>query len=223
MLPDPTSQAEYEASAALRDAWKAIQTIKSRPGWPKGGPRIRWPLGDHFSHYRTPEGIVYRSEPYGPFGPKKIILLGKLLDEWDITMDPRGSTHHPGGTTQLLFRRKTVAMISDLSAQWRDEAALLRRRGLNQAADVAESYAADLEAAVRDDEQVTLTLKDAAEESGYSASHLSRLVREGKIPNAGRANAPRIAMKDLPRRLASSGDLGHLDRTQIVRLAIKQE
>lgn len=117
-------------------------------------------------------------------------------------------------------------MISDLSAQWRDEAALFRRRGLNQAADLTESHAAELEAAVREYEQFTLTLKDAAEESGYSASHLSRLVREGKIPNAGRANAPRIAREHLPRRstpLANTGMGNHLDRTQIVRLAIKQE
>ncbi len=38
-------------------------------------------------------------------------------------------------------------MISHLSARWRDEAALFRRHGLNEAADIAESYAADLEAA----------------------------------------------------------------------------
>ncbi len=114
-------------------------------------------------------------------------------------------------------------MISELLEQWRAETALFRRRGLHQAADVAESYAADLEAAVHAYERTTLTLTEAATESGYSASHLGRMVRDGTIPNAGRANAPRIAMKDLPRRLANPGDQGHLDRTQIVRLAIKQE
>ena len=114
-------------------------------------------------------------------------------------------------------------MISGLLAEWREEAALFRRRGLNQAADLAESYAAELEAAVSAYELATLTLTEAATESGYSVSHLGRMVRDGTIPNAGRANAPRIAMKDLPRRLANPGDQGHLDRTQIVRLAIKQE
>ena len=114
-------------------------------------------------------------------------------------------------------------MISDLSARWRDEVALFRRRGLNQAADLTESHAADLEAAVREYRLASLTLTEAAAESGYSVSHLGRMVRDGTIPNAGRANAPRIAMKDLPRRLANPGDQGHLDRTQIVRLAIKQE
>ena len=57
-------------------------------------------------------------------------------------------------------------MISDLSAQWRDEAALFRRRGLNEAADVAESYAAELEAAVREYGLATLTLTEAATEAG---------------------------------------------------------
>jgi hypothetical protein len=34
--------------------------------------------------------------------------------------------------------------------------------------------------------------------SGYSADHLGELVREGKIPNAGRKNAPLIRRLDLP-------------------------
>ena len=35
-------------------------------------------------------------------------------------------------------------------------------------------------------------------ESCYSAAHLGRLVREGKVPNAGRPGTPRIARGDLP-------------------------
>ncbi len=34
----------------------------------------------------------------------------------------------------------------------------------------------------------------------YSADHLGRLVREGKLPNAGREGAPRIRLQDLPRK-----------------------
>ena len=51
-LIDPTSPDQYAAPAALRDAWKAIQTIKPRKGWPKGGPPVRWPSGRSFYHYR---------------------------------------------------------------------------------------------------------------------------------------------------------------------------
>lgn len=45
-----------------------------------------------------------------------------------------------------------------------------------------------------------LTLKAAAEQSGYSVEHLARLVRQGRIPNAGRLSAPRIRAADLPTR-----------------------
>ncbi len=50
------------------------------------------------------------------------------------------------------------------------------------------------------DEDMVLDLAEAASRSGYSREHLGRLVREGKIPNAGRPNAPRISLRDLPRR-----------------------
>ena len=43
-----------------------------------------------------------------------------------------------------------------------------------------------------------LTLREAAGEAGYSEDHLGRLVREGKIPNAGRPGAPRILRANLP-------------------------
>ncbi|MGI8497329.1 MAG: hypothetical protein ACR2OG_07090 [Gemmatimonadaceae bacterium] len=45
-----------------------------------------------------------------------------------------------------------------------------------------------------------LTLGDAARRSGYSADHLARLVRSGRLPNAGRPHAPRIRLVDLPLR-----------------------
>jgi hypothetical protein len=49
-----------------------------------------------------------------------------------------------------------------------------------------------------------LTLEEAAVESGYSADHLGRLLREEKIPNAGRTHAPRVLRRDLPRKPASA-------------------
>ena len=56
-----------------------------------------------------------------------------------------------------------------------------------------------------DELEATLSLVEAASESGYSADHLGRLVRDGKIPNAGRPGAPRIARKHLPRKCHSTG------------------
>ncbi len=45
-----------------------------------------------------------------------------------------------------------------------------------------------------------LTLTEAARRSGNSAGHLGRLVRQGKLPNAGRKYAPKIRVGDLPKR-----------------------
>jgi hypothetical protein len=50
-------------------------------------------------------------------------------------------------------------------------------------------------------EQVVVTLEEAGEISGYHPEHLSRLVREGKIPDlrpAGSRGRIRIALTDLP-------------------------
>ena len=45
-----------------------------------------------------------------------------------------------------------------------------------------------------------LGLSDASRESGYSTAHLSRLLRSGTLPNAGRKGKPLIRIGDLPKR-----------------------
>ena len=87
-----------------------------------------------------------------------------------------------------------------LPQQWREKAKLFRQHGHEATARTYEVCSAELEAAVRGGAQELLDLKEAARESGYSADHLGRLVRDGKIPNAGRRNAPKIRRIDLPRR-----------------------
>ena len=77
---------------------------------------------------------------------------------------------------------------------------MLRRRGQDALAAMAESYADELEEALREHDIEALTLQEAAVESGYSADHLGRLVRDGKITSAGQPNAPRIRRADLPRK-----------------------
>ena len=42
-----------------------------------------------------------------------------------------------------------------------------------------------------------LSLTEAADRTGYTADHIGRLVRTGKVPNAGRKNAPRVLGRDL--------------------------
>lgn len=87
-----------------------------------------------------------------------------------------------------------------LPQQWREKAELFRQHGHEATARTYEVCSAELEAAVRDGAQELLDLKEAARVSGYSPDHLGRLVRDGKIPNAGRRNAPKIRRADLPRR-----------------------
>ena len=68
----------------------------------------------------------------------------------------------------------------------------------------------------------------AARESGYSADHLGRLVRDGRIPNAGRPGAPRIARSHLPRkapaepRLVEKHRQGEVSNAQIVQSIIER-
>ncbi len=87
-----------------------------------------------------------------------------------------------------------------LVESWREEAALFRRRGQDALAALAESYAEDLEAWWDEYWCEELDLQQAATESGYPVNTLGRMVREGRIENAGRKNAPRIKRSDLPRK-----------------------
>jgi hypothetical protein len=45
-----------------------------------------------------------------------------------------------------------------------------------------------------------LTLTAASSLSGYTTDHLSRLIRQGSLPNAGKKGSPRIRRADLPIR-----------------------
>ena len=65
---------------------------------------------------------------------------------------------------------------------------------------VCDELLRDLDALRRASDGELLSLTDAAERSGYSREHLGRLVRAGRIPNAGRPNAPKIRVADLPRK-----------------------
>ena len=89
--------------------------------------------------------------------------------------------------------------LTELPASWRALAATLRPYA--EPAAVAYERAADaLDAALEAEQGALLTLREAARLSGYSADHLSRLLRMGHLPNAGRPHAPRIRRADLPRR-----------------------
>jgi hypothetical protein len=96
--------------------------------------------------------------------------------------------------------------VADLPHEWRDEAAKLRRRGLEDQALFMESLASELEDEIRTEGDELLTIAQAAAESGYGKDSLRKLVRDGTIPNAGEPYSPHIRRRNLPRKPGRSGD-----------------
>jgi len=114
--------------------------------------------------------------------------------------------------TRKRGRKTGPASVEGLPADWRGKAKALRRYGSETAALVLDLCADDLETTIRERDETTLSLVEAARESGYSRDHLGRLVRDGKIPNAGRPNAPRIARRHLPRKAPAQEPLAEEPR-----------
>ena len=90
---------------------------------------------------------------------------------------------------------------TEFVAKWTTEADAMQRRGVmvNGAGLLAEVLA-DFKTVQASQAQAVLSLPEAASRSGYTAEHLGRMVREGRISNAGRKGAPRILAADLPRK-----------------------
>lgn len=91
----------------------------------------------------------------------------------------------------------------DLIQRWRTEAELLEQYG-SPAAEACRRHAADLEAALRDQDGELLDPATAAQVSGYSVDRLRHLVGEGKLENVGRSGVPRYRRGDLPKKRAAS-------------------
>ena len=109
-------------------------------------------------------------------------------------------------------RARDRPTVEGLPADWRRRAKSLRRYGGDTPAVAIERCADDLDATLAERDETTLSLVEAARESGYTRDHLGRLVRDGKIPNAGRPGAPRIARVDLPRKAPAEPPLAKAPR-----------
>lgn len=95
------------------------------------------------------------------------------------------------------------AALSTLAEQWRSDAHVLQRRGAGVQAVVLEGCADELDSALSAWQNEALTLKLAAEESGYTEESLRRMVREGTLPaqrNSGRRSHIRVRRSDLPKK-----------------------
>ena len=120
--------------------------------------------------------------------------------------------------------------VKALPGTWRRRAKALRRYGSEPPAVALERCAAELEDTIAERDETTFSLVEASRESGYSADHLGRLVRDGKIPNAGRPGAPRIARRHLPRKahmpatppLVETASRRELSNAQIVQSIIER-
>ena len=96
------------------------------------------------------------------------------------------------------------APFDKLVEEWLCDAEVLSRRGATQRADLLRGSAHELWKAWCDWQSEALSVCHAADESGYSADHLRRLVRSKKIENVGGAGTVKIKRCDLPLKLKQS-------------------
>jgi hypothetical protein len=90
---------------------------------------------------------------------------------------------------------------AEVLARWRRRREEWARFGVQvDGATLCDEVLADLSAALNEPAEASLNLTEAAARSGYSRAHLGRLLRDRKLPNAGRPHAPRIRLADLPRK-----------------------
>jgi hypothetical protein len=102
---------------------------------------------------------------------------------------------------------------------------MLRAHAAEGAARAYELVADELDAALQGQDAELLNLTQAAAESGYSADHLGREIARGRIPNAGRRNAPKVRRTDLPRKpgaLPPQQRKPHIGREDIARAVVNR-
>jgi len=85
--------------------------------------------------------------------------------------------------------------------KWEADAATMEQYSDARGAAVCRLHLAEFKEAVRAEDEHTLTLSEAALESGYSESHLRHRISDGEIQNAGRKGSPRIRRGDLPKKM----------------------
>ena len=118
-------------------------------------------------------------------------------------------------------------LLETLTSSWRASAETLRAYGADGEAIAVMRCAEDLEEALRQQQDELLNLRQAADLTGFSRDHLGRQVRQGKIPNAGKAGAPKIRRSDLSPKSGGSllpgANARHVeDATAIVQSVIDE-
>jgi len=90
-----------------------------------------------------------------------------------------------------------LTLLSALPQEFREEAEVLRRWGLVEAAEAAERAARRIEERIHRWLDEELPIAKAAEEAGLSASAAEKRLASGRWPNAGRRYRPRVRRRDL--------------------------
>jgi hypothetical protein len=119
------------------------------------------------------------------------------------------------------------ALILDIQRRWNTRLQEWERLHVQvDGRTVAAEILSDLEQLSDSSPGVSLRLGEAAELSGYSADHLSRLIRAGKLTNCGRKGAPRIRRDELPmrptRQIASALDVTYDPNTDARSLRVRR-
>jgi len=113
--------------------------------------------------------------------------------------------------------------LSELVRRWREDANVLRHCGHERTATLCERHAEEMAAAWRDFQEEGLSVRQAAQESGYSESRLYRLVEAGCVRNVGKTRAPRIARRDVPKKPGKrSPELMRLERYAIADQLLRE-
>jgi hypothetical protein len=109
--------------------------------------------------------------------------------------------------------------LESLAAKWQQEASEQRDQWRNEtAASVLDRARGELLSALHKEGGELLNLSQAARESGYTADHIGRLVKEGKLCNHGRPHAPRVRRGDLPRKPQVLRDSSAIHRVASTRM-----
>ncbi len=85
-----------------------------------------------------------------------------------------------------------LALLRALPQEFREEADVLRRWGLVDAAEAAESAASRIEERIQQWLEEKLTPAEAADEAGLSRSAVEKRIASGRWPNSGRRYQPRV-------------------------------
>jgi hypothetical protein len=90
-----------------------------------------------------------------------------------------------------------------LTERWAQHAVELRGYGHEATATTLERSRKELLDVIEQAGNELLNLTQAAAASGYTADHIGRQVRAGRLKNHGRPKAPRVRRADLPKKVAS--------------------